>query len=152
MSGPWELADEQRCRQVLAEGRRCGGRRLKGAELCRWHQPGQARPRRRRPKRLPEAAVVELLAASELQYADVGELRALLGRTLARLEQGQIRPSVAYAIGYLAQALQQLPLPREPRKRWEELTPEEQEQRRREMRRQVRQIYGWTDEELDRQP
>ena len=142
-------AREQACRHLLADGRRCGGKRLKGRELCRWHEPEWPREAVARRGGEKEASGAEFLAASELRYLDGSELRGLLARTLARLERDPMSPGVAYATGYLVQLLLSLEPPAEPAKRWEDLTPEEREARTREMGRRVREIYGWSTEELD---
>jgi hypothetical protein len=155
-TGASKLADETRCRQMLADGRRCGGRRLRGSELCLWHDPEEARQQaqrrleRRTQNQEGEASRVELLALSEKQYLEAGELRAVLARTLARLEREPISPGVAYATGYLVHLLLSLGAPPLIRKRLEDMTPEEREARHRELRRQVRLIYGWSPEEAEK--
>lgn len=149
------LPNEKRCRHTLADGQRCGGRRVNGSELCLWHDPERARQQaqrraeRKAGKQKEEVNGAELLALSEKQYLDAGELRAVLARTLARLEQGTMNPGVAYATGYVVQLLVTLPAPPRLRKRLEDMTPKELEARNRAIRREVRRIYGWTDEELE---
>lgn len=150
--GTKEVVGEKRCEQMLAAGQRCQGRRLKGSEFCFWHaDPEAARERVQQghvERTQREARSAELLAGSERQYLSGSELRALLARTLARLEQGLVSPGVAYAMGYLVQVLEQLGAPPEPPRR---LTAKEQEERRIRIQRQIREIYGWSDEELDAQ-
>lgn len=151
-----KLADETRCRQMLADGRRCGGRRLRGSELCLWHDPEQARQQaqrraeRKAGKQKEEVNGAELLALSEKQYLDAGELRAVLARALARLEREPISAGVAYATGYLVHLLLSLGAPPLIQKRLADMTPEELEARSREMRRRVRLIYGWPPEEAEK--
>ncbi|MFQ5816741.1 MAG: hypothetical protein ACE5H2_02140 [Terriglobia bacterium] len=152
------LADEERCHHLLAAGRRCRGVRWQGSEFCFWHDPRatEARVRARcrtsarnkqRAGTPEEESGFEFVALSELQYLNPLELRPLLARTLARLEKGPMGPGIAYAIGYLVHLLANLPPPPEPKKRLEDMTPEEREARQRWLRRRVREIYGWPPEE-----
>ncbi|MFQ5926490.1 MAG: hypothetical protein ACE5MH_03555 [Terriglobia bacterium] len=148
----------ERCQHLLAEGQRCGGRAWQGSELCFWHHPEateeRERARQRHGKlgrfaaeREKDEAGAAFVAVSELQYLNPLELRPLLARTLARLDKGPMNPGIAYAIGYLVQLFHTLPPPPEPKKRFEEMTPEEREARQRWMRRRVREIYGWPPED-----
>lgn len=124
---------------------------MKGRELCRWHEPEWPRlvgVARRGGEE--EASGAELLAESELRFLDPYELRALLARTLGRLERGPMSPGVAYAMGYLVQVIETLEPAKPAPKPWWKLTPEEKEARQQEIQREVREIYGWSTEELDK--
>lgn len=149
----------ERCRAMTRAGQPCGGARWQDSDFCFWHEPkaeavraGSRRRSWQRAKLQQESLPAEVLAESEVRYLDAVEMRALLARTLARLERVPFSPGVAYAMGYLVQLLQTLELAKPAPKPWWKLTPEEKKARQQEMRRRIRAIYGWPDEPEEDEP
>lgn len=103
---------EERCTQVLADGRRCKQRRWRGQNVCFQHDPEAAKLRKKAGRRAHANVLAGQPAYGNASAGKprtpaglmtVAEVQEWLARTLEELREKRITPGEAYAAGYLAQ-------------------------------------------------
>lgn len=86
---------ERRCQKGAGTEQQCRAARLRGSELCFFHDPGIRGHR------------LELRELGELPLGRSRDLHALLARAVEAVEKKRLDPQQAYAIGWLVQLLLQ---------------------------------------------
>jgi hypothetical protein len=100
------LLDEQQCTRLYEDGGRCRNRRWAGKKLCFQHDPEAAALRKHKSKGAAEHNKDESEDELELEgLLTPKAIHQLLSRTLTAVEEGKMRVSRAYAVGYLASML-----------------------------------------------
>ncbi|MGH9813934.1 MAG: hypothetical protein ACRD4T_12445 [Candidatus Acidiferrales bacterium] len=88
-------AQERRCQRGARTPEQCRAARMRGSELCFFHDPGIRMHR------------LELAELSDLPLGRSRDLHRLLARVVRAVEKKKLDPQQAYAIGWLVQLLLQ---------------------------------------------